>query len=157
MNIKCLNLILAITTTFFISCNQNKKSETEITSSPLELNNNPTTQESINTELVENREPSSVRERDDENPKLTLLNLIKSEPYNPNGYRLFRYGDYDKYGNQGAAENVLTILLTESQVQEIKRYRDMYIFWDSDYGKFIVNLMIECFKNNELICDCRNK
>jgi hypothetical protein len=154
-NILQLSQIIALIFTF--ACSEGQKNAISVDTKNQETIGNLKYNEVENTLTETKTEPSSILEKDYENPKLTLLYLIKSEPFNPNGYMLFRYGENDKYGNQGAPENELTIILTESQVAEIKKYKDVFIFWDSDYGKYIVNLMIDCFKRNELICDCRKK
>jgi hypothetical protein len=102
-----------------------------------------------------NNKPVSVLERFDENPKLTLINLIRFEAYSPGGYRIYALGDKDKYGNQGSEEDRLIVYLTESQVEEIKKYNDSYIFWESEFGKKVVNKMIDCFNKGMIKCDCK--
>lgn len=139
------SMVFILISSFVISC-AGKKEEANSTSLDSTDVSTNTSQQIIG--------PASVLENGNENPKLTIINLIRSEPYNPNGYRLFRYGDDDKYGNHGKEQDVLIVQLTENQVNEIKKYQDAYIFWDSEFGKEIVNKMIACFQKKQIICDC---
>ena len=99
--------------------------------------------------------PYSVKEKGNENPKLTLIKLIRKNPYNSKGYILESWNGIDKYGKD-IWEKGLHLKIDKDIVDEMKKYRDSYVYWDSKDGTLLIDCMIECFKNDIVNCNCKS-
>lgn len=128
---------LAISLLLLISCNNSKKNSD---------NNN------------ENSEPTAIEITDNENPKLTLLNYIKMNDYNPKGYYL-TIQKTDKYGNYISEKYTNTMIFNSEVVNELKKYNTVEVFWGSDYGINIINKIIDCIDkgNTNQVVNIDNK
>lgn len=87
--------------------------------------------------------PTGIEVKYEENPKLTLLNIIKDSIYNPKGYYLL-IDKTDKYGYSKLERYSNTMIFSEDVVNELKKYRTVEDFWYSDYGKNIMDKIIDC-------------
>jgi len=101
----------------------------------------------------EQSEPYSVKEKTYENSKLTLIELIREKPYNSKGYILEGWDGTDKYG-EDKWKKVLHLKIGKNTVDEMKKYKDAYTYWDSNDGSSLIDCMINCFKNNTINCNC---
>ena len=113
---------LLMLTVILIGCNNSKKTE-------------------VSNDISE--EPSGVVENENENGKLTLLNYIKANNYNPHGYYLL-VEETDEYGKPKLEKHTCTMIFSENVVNELKKYNTVEDFWYSDYGSKIIDKIIDC-------------
>jgi hypothetical protein len=97
--------------------------------------------------------PDSVKENTYENSKLTLIELIREKPYNSEGYILEGWDSTDKYG-EDKWKKVLHLKIDKNTVDEMKKYKDAYTYWQSNDGSLLIDCMINCFKSNTINCNC---
>jgi hypothetical protein len=87
--------------------------------------------------------PIGIEIKYDENPKLSLLNVVKNSVFNPKGYYLL-VDKKDKYGYTKWERYSNTMIFSEDVVVELKKYQTVEDFWQSEYGTNIVNKIIDC-------------
>ena len=98
--------------------------------------------------------PYTFDETSYENPKETILRNFKNKPYNPNGYQL-RVETIDwETGKQSWVLDKPVFIIPEPFHDLIQEY-EINSFWVSDYGKSIVNQMVECYKSEVDTCRIR--
>jgi hypothetical protein len=101
---------------------------------------------------VSNDGPLSVKHNDSENSKLTLLKLVKNNPYNEKGYVML-LDQQDDYGYTNWLEWGPTYVFSSDFVNELKKYRTVEDFWVSDLGKKTIDIMIDCINKNKDNCN----
>ena len=93
----------------------------------------------------------TAKEKYTENSKLTILNLVKNNPFNEAGYALLK-SSVDEYGYTNWEIRNPTFVFDKSVYTELKKYKTAADFWYSSYGENIIDKMIDCYKNNSKIC-----
>ena len=98
--------------------------------------------------------PTILKESRYENPKETILRNFKNKTYNPSGYQLERETINYETGKKSWVVEKPVFIIPEPFHDLIQDYEINY-FWVSDYGKSIVNQMIECYKSKVDTCRIR--
>ena len=106
---------------------------------------------SCGNEKKESNSPLTVQLNESENPKLTLLELIKNNSFNEYGYVLLMDTE-DEYGYTKWKEWGPIYIFEKTIVEELKKFKSVEDFWYSDFGSKVIEKMIECSKNNKEKC-----
>ena len=95
--------------------------------------------------------PYTYKYKENENLYLTLLNTVRSKPFNPNGY-IMLYDRVDEYGYT-VWEVMEPLYIFESDVvEEMRKYRTSSDFWYSDYGTPVMDKIRTCNINKVKKC-----